>query len=175
MTVLSVILGVLLVIGGFSCMFTPLATFLYTGYYITIMLLVYGIAGILRFIRKESGIPGLLVSILAVIAGVIAIVHPGQTLVFDGMVLYTIAVWLIIQGAVSLFVSIRVRKIKKGWYWGAIMGVLGIIAGIYSFAHPMVTAVTTGVLLGLFFVESGMNMIVMGLAIGKVKDALEDR
>ena len=45
MTVLSIILGVLLIIGGFSCMFTPLATFLSTGYFLAIMLLVYGAYG----------------------------------------------------------------------------------------------------------------------------------
>ena len=31
MTVLSVIFGIILIIGGFSCMFTPLATLLATG------------------------------------------------------------------------------------------------------------------------------------------------
>ncbi len=45
MSVLNIILGILLVIGGFSCMFTPFATFLSAGYYIAILLLVYGVFG----------------------------------------------------------------------------------------------------------------------------------
>ena len=54
MTFISIILGVLMIIGGFLCMFTPMSTFLSTGYFLCVMMLVYGIVGIVRFIRKES-------------------------------------------------------------------------------------------------------------------------
>ena len=47
MSVLFVILGVLLIIGGISCIFTPLATLLSAGYIIGILLLVFGIIGII--------------------------------------------------------------------------------------------------------------------------------
>ena len=171
MTVISIILGVLLVIAGFSCMFTPLATFLSTGYYLTILLLVYGIVGIVRFFKKENGAPELLVSILAVLCGLFALARPGQSLIFDRMVLYLIATWLFLQGAVSILLSIQARKVRKGWYWGVIAGILGVIAGVFSLAHPVLTALTAGVLIGMYFVQTGFNMIVLGAAIGKIRDA----
>ena len=54
MSVLSIVFGILLVICGFACMFTPLATFLSTGYYLLILLLVYGIFGIVRYFHFVS-------------------------------------------------------------------------------------------------------------------------
>ncbi len=173
MTVLSIILGILLVIGGFSCMFTPLATFLSTGYYISIMLLVYGIVGLIRFFKKQAGVLEMIVSVLAVIVGIICLIYPGKSLVFDRMVLIMIAAWLIIQGIVSIIVSIRLREVRKGWYWGVIVGVLGIVAGIYSFAHPVLTAMTAGVLIGWYFIQAGFDLIILGSAADAVKDAIE--
>lgn len=171
MTVLSVILGVLLIFAGFSCMFTPLVTFLSTGYFITILLLVYGIMGIVRFCKKEAGGLELAVSILAVLTGVIALFRPGQTLIIDGMLLYFIAAWMLIQGVMSIVLSIRVRKESKGWFWGLIAGILGVIVGVISFSNPILTALGTGVMIGIYFIESGFDMIVLGCALGAMENA----
>ena len=43
MLILSVILGILLMCGGFQCLFHPAAAFLETGYFIAVLLFVYGI------------------------------------------------------------------------------------------------------------------------------------
>ena len=155
MTVISIIIGILMILAGFSCMFTPLATFLSTGYFITIMLLVYGILGVARFFSKQAGPMELVVSILAIVAGIIAVIHPGESLIFDRIVLIMIAAWLLVEGLVSMIVSIKLRKVNKGWIWGLIIGILGVIAGLYSFAHPVLTAVTAGVLIGFYFVQAG--------------------
>ena len=67
MTVLFMILGFIMVATGFTCFFTPLATFLSYGYFLAIIALVYGILGIIRAIRyKRFGI-GFVFSILSVL------------------------------------------------------------------------------------------------------------
>jgi len=43
-----------------------------------------------------------------------------------------------------------------------VLGVLEIILGIYSIAHPAVLAVSLGLLIGLYFIESGISMIFIG-------------
>ena len=53
MLILSVILGIMLMCGGFQCLFHPAAAFLETGYFIAILLFVYGIIGIANVIRKR--------------------------------------------------------------------------------------------------------------------------
>ena len=166
MTFISIILGVLMIIGGFLCMFTPMSTFLSTGYFLCVMMLVYGVVGIVRFIRKESDVLQLVISVLSIIVGLIALFRPGTTLVFDSMVLTMIAVWLLVQGVITIVVSIKGRDYIEGWGWGVASGVLGIIAGIISFAHPALTAITAGMMIGIYFIESGVNMIVLGAALG---------
>ena len=174
MSVLNIILGILLVIGGFSCMFTPFATFLSAGYFITILMLVYGVFGLVRFFKKESGVLDLVVSILAIIVGVICLVHPFESLAVDKFILYLIAAWLLVQGLVTIIMAFTVRGEQKGWFWGVIVGALAILAGIYSFAHPFFTAVTEGVLIGLYFVEAGFDMIVKGVAMGEARKEAKD-
>jgi uncharacterized membrane protein HdeD (DUF308 family) len=110
MGIISVILGVLLVIGGFSLMFTPLATFLATGYILGILLLVYGIAGIIRCISHKADALEWILNILAVIVGLIALFRPGSTLVFDSLILVIIACWFLVQGVVQIVLAFKEKS-----------------------------------------------------------------
>lgn len=165
MSILSIILGVLLIIGGVCCMFTPFATFLSAGFIIAIMMFVYGVYGVVRFFNKESGVLELISSILAILVGVIAVVRPGSTLVIDGFVLNMVSAWLVVKGFINIIIFIRARNEVKGWGWGVAIGVLSVIAGILSFMHPMITALTVGIMMGMFFIENGIDMIVLGSAL----------
>ena len=165
MSILSIILGVLLIVGGVCCMFTPFATFLSAGFMIAIMMFIYGIYGVVRFFQKECGVLELIASILAIIVGVIAVVRPGSTLILDNFVLNMVSAWLLVKGVINIIVSIQGRNEIKGWGWGIVAGVLSIIAGVLAFIHPVVTALTVGILMGLYFVESGIDMIVFGTAL----------
>ena len=46
MVIASIILGILLIIGGVSCMAAPVETFLSASYLLAILLFVYGVFGI---------------------------------------------------------------------------------------------------------------------------------
>lgn len=48
-----------------------------------------------------------------------------------------------------------------GWVWTLTLGILGVLVGIYSVVHPMLLALTFGILVGVYFIESGISMIVM--------------
>ena len=165
MSILSIILGVLLIIGGVCCLFTPFATFLSAGFIIAIMMFVYGVYGVIRFFNKESGVLELISSILAILVGVIAVIRPGSTLVIDGFVLNMVSAWLVVKGFLNIIIFIRARDEVKGWGWGVAIGVLSVIAGILSFMHPMITALTVGIMMGMFFIENGIDMIVLGSAL----------
>jgi uncharacterized membrane protein HdeD (DUF308 family) len=45
-----------------------------------------------------------------------------------------------------------------------VLGVVAIILGIYSIAHPAVLAVSLGILISFYFIESGIDMILIGSA-----------
>ena len=48
MIALSIIMGVLLIITGVSAIFTPVLTFLSAGYFITILMFVYDLMGLIK-------------------------------------------------------------------------------------------------------------------------------
>ena len=76
MRVLSVIIGILMLICGVSCMCTPLVTFMDAGYFIVIMVAVYGVIGIVRAIAEKHFGAGFVFSILSVIFGVTVLFFP---------------------------------------------------------------------------------------------------
>lgn len=163
MKVITIILGVLMAICGISCMCTPVMTFLEAGYFLVILLLVYGIAAIVKSVmQKEFGMP-FLFGILSVILGIIIMVVPGLKLMTDGMLIYIMAVWFLMQGVVSIVLAFRAKKAaeSKGWIGTLVLGILGVLLGLYSLAHPILLAFTFGVLVGVYFIESGINMIVL--------------
>ncbi len=163
MKILTAILGIILVVLGFLCMFTPLSTFLATGYLIFICMLVFGIVGIIRMIATKIVRPlNLIVSILAIIFGIIAMVYPGSTLVFDGLVIYLMAIWFLVYGVFAIIQAIRARKVQKGWGWGIAAGIFGIITGILAIGHPIAAMVAAGIMIGFFFIETGWGLLAFG-------------
>lgn len=167
MTVLFIILGVLMAICGFCCIFTPLLTFMDMTYFIVIMAAVYGVVGIVRAIKYKRYGLSFAFSILSLIFAIALLCLPNLMVLTDAVLIYMVAAWLVMMGVVSIVTSIRVTK-KTGssiWIFQLIIGILGVLLGIYSFFHPAVIAVSLGFLVGFWFIETGFAMIFGGIAI----------
>ncbi len=163
MKIFTMMFGILLAVCGFSCMFTPIMTFLETGWFLMILLFVYGIMGIIKAVTQKEYKIQFLFSIISVILGAVILFVPGLRLMTDGMLIYLMAGWFLLQGIVDIFLSFRQKKRGegKGWIWTMILGILGLLVGIYSFVHPLFAAFTIGILVGIYFIESGINMVVI--------------
>lgn len=167
MTVLFIIFGVLLVMGGFSCIFTPLLTFMNTGYYIVIMIVAFGIVGIIKAITKKQFGVSFVFSLLSVLMGVVMLVFPGSLLLAESvMLLIMTAIWFVFMGIDTIITAVSVKKAigSKMWIPQLILGILAVLTGGYSFFHPMLMAVSLGVLIGIFFIETGSTMIFSSIA-----------
>jgi len=166
MTVLFIILGILMIISGISFMATPLITFISSGYVIAIMALVYGITGIIRsVIRKEYGLL-FVFDILSALLGILVLFIPQLTLLIDSANLVIFAIWFIVMGVISIINAVTVTKATGSGLWvlQLIFGILGILLGIFSFSQPLVSAITIGIMIGLYFIEVGITMIIAGAA-----------
>ena len=163
MKIFTMMFGILLAVCGFSCIFTPIMTFLETGWFLMILLFVYGIMGIIKAVTQKEYKIQFLFSIISVILGAVILFVPGLRLMTDGMLIYLMAGWFLLQGIVDIFLSFRQKKRGegKGWIWTMILGILGLLVGIYSLVHPLFAAFTIGILVGIYFIESGINMVVM--------------
>jgi len=166
MTVLCIILGILLIMGGFSCIFTPLLTFMNVGYFVTIMIAVFGIVGIVKSISQKRFGVNFVFSILSVLLGIVMISFPQFLLFAESVMLITTAVWFVIMGIVTSFNAVSATKAtgSKIWIPHLIFGILAVLIGGYSFFHPMLMAVSLGVLIGVFFIETGFTVMFSGIA-----------
>ena len=173
MKVLTTIFGILLAIFGVVCIFSPAETFIATGYVLAILLLVYGIIGIINVIRKLSSPLMLFASIPAVIIGAIALFRPGSNAAFDGLLLYLFSAWFVLHGIIDIIVAIKSHFFRRGWFWGLILGIIEIIVGGYSFAHPQVSAIAIGTLVGIYLIEAGISMIVLAFTARNIEDAID--
>ena len=167
MTVVSIIVGVLMILIGFAMAFTPLLTFLGSGYLVIILFFIFGIVGVIRGISQKSFGTEFIFAILSLILGIIGLVVPGVAIMNNFVILYMAAGWFFVRGILSIVAAIGSKKLGAStgvMVLGIILGILEIILGAYSVAHPMVLAIALGLLIGFYFIESGINMIILGSA-----------
>jgi uncharacterized membrane protein HdeD (DUF308 family) len=138
------------------------------------MMLFYGIVGLVRAFRRETDPLEIITSVLAIIVGLIALFRPGSSLVFDSMMINLTAAWFLVMGVVSIVVAFKLRRVVDYWWLGLISGILGVILGIYSFMHPSVVAVSSGILIGFHFIETGITMIVMAIMLKRAGNRIRE-
>ena len=172
MTVLFIILGILLVIAGFSCIFTPVLTFMNIGYFVVILMFVFGIIGIIKSIVKKRFGFDFVFDILSVLLGLALLVFPDSLLLAEGVMLILTAIWFVLLGIVTIINAISSRKAVGSaiWVLPLIFGILAVLLGCYSFFHPMLMAVSLGILIGIYFIEAGFTLIFSSAALKEPSD-----
>lgn len=166
MTVLFIILGILLIAGGFSCIFTPLLTFMNTGYFVVILMFVFGIIGIIKaIVDKRFGV-NFVFDILSVILGIVMLSFPESLLFAESVMLIMTSVWFVLMGIVTIINSVTITRAAGSGIWvlQLIFGILAVLIGVGSFFEPLRMAVTLGVLVGIFFIETGFTLMFSGVA-----------
>lgn len=163
MNVVIIILGILLILGGIACIATPIITFLELGFVAMFLLIFYGVSAIVNAVKEKKYGVDFVFGILSVIAGIAGLILPGMELSTDILLLMIAAVWLVVQGIMSIATAVQLKKSSEGkrWIWELVLGILGIILGLYSFIRPGVLAFAMGILLGVYVIESGLAMIFM--------------
>jgi uncharacterized membrane protein HdeD (DUF308 family) len=124
------------------------------------------VTGAFRFVaafgREEHGerLPGLLLAVLYVLAGVLSLRNPLQTIAALSLVVGV--VWLV-SGILTLYTALAAKDLP---HRGVVLGaaVLAIVAGIVVLALPAESARALTRLLGLWLVLLGLGEAVVALA-----------
>jgi uncharacterized membrane protein HdeD (DUF308 family) len=126
-----------------------------------VLLVVSGIFNLVRMLdRSEAhrvwlGIAGLLL----VVIGVVLIRHLDLTVALVGLV---IGISWIVQGLAALVTAFSgERGERRGWW--IFFGLIGLIAGIVVVAVPTTSVTVLAVLVGIWFIVTGLTEIVGGL------------
>ena len=176
MKVLSIVLGILMVIGGIFCVADSAMTFAVLGWIVGFAAFIGGIGLICSYCdaHKYGASSGwtLFGGIVSTIIGLF-ILFAGRALFFtDTGLAYMISIWTVIFGIVSIILAFRMKQIRNTlpperrghvWLWTLILGILTVILGIYACIHPLVTVVTVGWMVGLSIIFTGIDTICLGI------------
>jgi uncharacterized membrane protein HdeD (DUF308 family) len=125
------------------------------------------VSGVLRFVsafaREAQGerFARVLVATLFVVAGVLCLRHPLQTIAALSLI---VGVAWLVSGMLTLYTAVAVKGLPhRGVLAG--VGALGVVAGIVVLALPTESAVVLTRLLGLWLVLLGLAELVMAFAL----------
>ena len=168
MKVITIILGVLLTIGGFICIFMPGRTFLSSGWALGFMILVSGINMITLYIqnRKQSSAGNLIGGIVVALLGIFTMASLPTRVLTDMFIAYAFGAGLLIYGIFQIASSMKAKKNNLPWGIALTFGILNTLLGIYSFFHPVITALAVGMLIAFVIITQGFNLIALGASMG---------
>jgi uncharacterized membrane protein HdeD (DUF308 family) len=160
------VLGVICVATGIAAIVWPDITLLALGIIFGIYLLI---AAIIEIIDAIFGPPGgraisAILGIVALIAGVICIRRPGESLL---AIVVVLGVYLIAEGVFRIVLAFGSEG--RRW-WGVTLGAFDVIVGIVIMAWPEIGLVTLAVFFAVTMIVRGAFAIVIGFKLRSFRD-----
>jgi len=110
----------------------------------------------------------LLRGIVLLLFGILFMFYPGITLI---TVMAILGAYWFVDGIFMIITSIVGHRQIKGWGWGILSGILGVLAGIIVMLHPVAGAVFTQIFLVYFMgftaIFKGVSEIYFGIKLRK--------
>jgi uncharacterized membrane protein HdeD (DUF308 family) len=152
---------------GVAAVVFGILAFAWPGLTLTVLVLFWGayalVDGVLALIaafRTENdhrwGL--LLEGVVGIAAGIVTFLYPGLTAL---VLLYIIAAWAIITGALELYAAYRLRRVIHNELWLALGGVASLLFGIVLLAAPGAGALAVVWLIGAYAIVFGILLIAL--------------
>lgn len=122
---------------------------------------VFALVSAVRRVSKHERWGMLLVQgVVGIVVGLGTIVWPGLTAL---ALLYVIAAWAVVTGALEIAAAIRLRKEITGEWLLALSGVLSVALGVMMMAFPGSGALALVIFIGAYAFVTGWLLIVLGV------------
>lgn len=169
MKVLGIITGILMGILGVYAMCVPVRTFMGIGWALGFVLLMNGVEMIVMgFTQKKKQVGQIVIGVLESLAGCFLLFSGIQRVLTDVMVAYIVGIAVLVYGIYLIVAGVQKLKEEKGSSILKIVGgVFGVIIGILSVAHPIVTMISVGYLIAAALIMQGINLIILMTSIEK--------
>jgi len=89
---------------------------------------------------------------LAAVFGIMALVWPGLTL---GVLVILFGVYVLLEGILALAAAFK-HRMEKSWWLLLVEGIAGIVAGIFAFIWPGLTAMVLLIFIALWAILTGI-------------------
>jgi uncharacterized membrane protein HdeD (DUF308 family) len=157
--------GIILVLLGVIAMTVPLFAGLAATIFLGWLFLIAGGVG-LAFTLKSRDAPGfswsLVSAIVALVAGVLLIIHPLQGLI---TLTFVLAAYFLVDGIAVIAMALSHRKELSGrWEWLLVNGLVDLLlAGLIVSGMPGSFVWVLGLLLGIDLVFGGISLVAIAL------------
>lgn len=160
--ILWLISGILLIACGVYVLLHPAQTLMSIASLLGLAALFSGAFSLATyFTQKEElfGAKGILLDgILDVILGVLLIVYPTSSLIAN-LFLGLMSLWVISKGAMAIYHAVLAKKFDRQWYILLIIGILLVLFGVLALIKPIITMVAISVILGVFLISDGIEIL----------------
>ena len=169
MRVLTIISGALMALTGIFCFMNPGQTFLALAFIIGIVMILNGVIHILAYVlgrglnnRGDNNGWILVDALITLLLGAMVV---GNQLVADTSIHMVFGMWLLVSGVLRLEAATRINYKNKKWNFIVTLatGIATTALGLFGFVNPLVAVVNTIVLLGMFMLMQGINIIELGI------------
>ena len=159
-----------LALRGLAAVLFGIMAFAWPGMTLGVLVLLYGayalVDGVLAIIAavagRTSGMPWwalLLEGVMGVTIGILTFAWPGITAL---VLLYLIAAWAVVTGALEIAAAIRLRKEIRGEWLLALSGIISVLFGIALVINPVGGALAVVWLIGAYAIAFGVLLIALG-------------
>jgi uncharacterized membrane protein HdeD (DUF308 family) len=168
--------GILAILFGLFALFAPGTALLALVFVFGAYAILDGATALALGIRHRRADPHwvwhVVQGVVSVLAGIIAFVWPGVTVL---AILFVIAFWSIVGGIAEIVESFTMRKRGgDGWGWMLAAGIVSVLFGIVLLASPGAALVTLLWLVGVYAIVFGVIIIVWAIRLrGAVGAALK--
>jgi uncharacterized membrane protein HdeD (DUF308 family) len=176
---LFVILGILMILAGITCFFTPVETSSVIPFIFGLAMVIDGIGRIIAWfsIREYAPRSGwvLASSIISLVFGLILTTSPMLQMSVGVFVVLLTGWWILALGIIRIVHAFHLLKLKResdgfgfgeklgsNWWIALILGALLTIFGIIVILNPMLGLGVIGVLVGCSVITAGINLIYLG-------------
>ena len=169
MRILTIVSGILMLLTGAFCLMNPGQTFLSLAFIIGLVMVINGLIHTLAYfigrgLHNKGDNNGWILTdaLITLLLGILILCNQ---LVADAAITMVFAVWMFVSGILRIEAATHINKDKKRFNFRITMftGVLTVLVGLFGFINPLVIWMTTAVLLGIFLVMQGINIIELGI------------
>ncbi len=172
----SLVIGVIAIILGMICMFTPLATFASLSFLFVISFLIGGIAEMAFAITNRTSLSNwgwtLAIGIIDIIFAFILLANP---MLAPLMLCYLIACWILIQSIWGIGMAVDLKDVpESGWGWLLALSILGVLASILLLLQPAIVGLFAAYFVAFGFLAYGVLRIYMAFRLKAFKKYFTD-
>ncbi|HCO68155.1 MAG TPA: hypothetical protein DIT04_10440, partial [Dysgonomonas sp.] len=172
----SLLVGVIAVILGIVCLFTPFATFTALTFLFIFAFLMGGIAEIVFALANKNSIHNwgwtLAVGIIDIVFAIILLMNLELAPL---MLAYLIAFWIMLQSFWGIGMAFDLQSVRgSGWGWLLALSIMGVIASILLLFQPAVAGLFAAYIVAFGFLFYGIFRIYLAFRLKNIHNHLSD-